>query len=547
MWKAAGWMAVIISGLLLGIDPTDYRYSYEIGGYADGPSAGALMTVATLAAILGHPLRADATLTGTINPDGTVGPVGGIPHKVDGAAAAGKKLVLIPAGQRRSRDEQRKQLVDVVERGQGRGIEVREVSDVYEAYQLLTGQPLPRPEQRRDSQPALPDAAGERTRAKAKEWRARYDQQVAQFKALPPRLQLDPLKAMLAAAARDAERADRAEQQGPVGAAYQHLLSANAQAAVAVQTGRVLQSYVAGDVMTASTRLRALKPSMKIDTVLEQIERQTPATLSDVVALADAHGNLGLALGLVELGDAIAGREAVRTLDTVEKFASATQMYVLAGHLTEVSRDALDLGLGAGAGPAPERAAVQRLADLFRRAAEANLNYFDQIVLSELAQEEGLHLDVVRGSFADREPLYLLASASARAMKLLEKRSRQETAGVYATLGGGLHSYVLSSLLVAKYYSLGARLDRDGGIKSLANEAALGKMLDFAEGRARDVLAVAVAAGGAPVQPVINYQSARVSREGDLAAKLSALSGYWSAALQGQMLGILSDQARLVR
>jgi hypothetical protein len=191
---------------------------------------------------------------------------------------------------------------------------------------------------------------------------------------------------------------------------------------------------------------------------------------------------------------------------------------------------------------AAKRAAVQRLADLFRRAAEANLNYFDQIVLSELAQAEGLHLDVVRGSFGDHEPLYLLASASARAMKLLEKRSRQETAGVYATLGGGLHSYVLSSLLVAKYDSLGARLDQDGGIKSLANEAALGKMLDFAEGRARDVLAVA-AAGSAPVQPVINYESARVSREGDLAAKLSALSGYWSAALQGQMLGILSDQA----
>ena len=118
MWRSSGWMAVIMSGLLLGVDPTDYRYSYEVGGRLDGPSAGGLVTVATLAAILGHPMRDDATMTGTINPDGTIGPVGGIPHKIDGAAEAKKKLMLIPAGQRRSLDYQRKQQVDVVDRGQ---------------------------------------------------------------------------------------------------------------------------------------------------------------------------------------------------------------------------------------------------------------------------------------------------------------------------------------------------------------------------------------------------------------------------------------------
>ena len=42
----------------------------------------------------------DITMTGTINPDGTVGPVGGIPEKIAGTAKAGYKRILIPAGQR---------------------------------------------------------------------------------------------------------------------------------------------------------------------------------------------------------------------------------------------------------------------------------------------------------------------------------------------------------------------------------------------------------------------------------------------------------------
>ena len=77
-------------------------------------------------------------MTGTINPDGTVGPVGGIPEKVAGAADKGIKTVLIPVGQRNSA-EHAGQLVDVVDLGRRKGVEVREVKDVYEAYQAFTG------------------------------------------------------------------------------------------------------------------------------------------------------------------------------------------------------------------------------------------------------------------------------------------------------------------------------------------------------------------------------------------------------------------------
>jgi hypothetical protein len=62
----------------------------------DGPSAGALMTLLVISAIEKKPLREDVTLTGTIDENGSVGAIGGIPEKAQAAKAAGKSLLLLP-------------------------------------------------------------------------------------------------------------------------------------------------------------------------------------------------------------------------------------------------------------------------------------------------------------------------------------------------------------------------------------------------------------------------------------------------------------------
>lgn len=138
-WRAAGWMSVITSSLLLGIDPSSYEFSFDVAGRIDGPSAGALMTVAVLAGFLGDEVNPNVTMTGTVNPDGTIGPVGGIPHKLEGAAAAGKTIVLVPGGQRYDYDYALGQSVDLVQAGQRLGLQVKLVPDIYAAYRELTG------------------------------------------------------------------------------------------------------------------------------------------------------------------------------------------------------------------------------------------------------------------------------------------------------------------------------------------------------------------------------------------------------------------------
>jgi uncharacterized protein len=65
----------------------------------EGPSAGAAISVATIALILHKKLNESVMITGTINPDGSIGPVGGIIEKAKAAKQVGALLFLVPEGQ----------------------------------------------------------------------------------------------------------------------------------------------------------------------------------------------------------------------------------------------------------------------------------------------------------------------------------------------------------------------------------------------------------------------------------------------------------------
>jgi predicted S18 family serine protease len=63
----------------------------------DGPSAGALMTLLTIAAIDNNTRLNDSiTLTGSIDNEGNIGPIGGALEKAKAAKAGGKTLFLLP-------------------------------------------------------------------------------------------------------------------------------------------------------------------------------------------------------------------------------------------------------------------------------------------------------------------------------------------------------------------------------------------------------------------------------------------------------------------
>lgn len=105
----------------------------------DGPSAGAVMTVGFIAVLKGEKLLPGVAMTGTIEPDGRIGPVGSIPDKLRAAAREGYRTVLIPQGQLYEPRWNLEALAMEL------NLAIIEVATVDEAYELMTGQKLEPP------------------------------------------------------------------------------------------------------------------------------------------------------------------------------------------------------------------------------------------------------------------------------------------------------------------------------------------------------------------------------------------------------------------
>jgi uncharacterized protein len=132
----------------------DIIYSLENinASVVEGPSAGAALTIATIAAIEKKELNSKVMITGTINSDGSIGKVGGIIQKAKAAKEMGVKTFLVPSGQGtqinyipEERCEQvgyftfcttnYKKVVENV--GKSVGIDVVEVNDIKEAMKYF--------------------------------------------------------------------------------------------------------------------------------------------------------------------------------------------------------------------------------------------------------------------------------------------------------------------------------------------------------------------------------------------------------------------------
>ncbi|MEM1535289.1 MAG: S16 family serine protease [Candidatus Pacearchaeota archaeon] len=90
-----------------GLNLSNYDLIYHISANANvvgGPSAGAALTVLTIAALQNKSIRNDTTITGVINYDGTIGPVSEVMQK---AKILGKYNItnfLVPLGQSKEID-----------------------------------------------------------------------------------------------------------------------------------------------------------------------------------------------------------------------------------------------------------------------------------------------------------------------------------------------------------------------------------------------------------------------------------------------------------
>ncbi len=144
-------IARLVAANLTSIDINKYDLVYNIHANATligGESAGAAITIATIAALKNKSLNSNVMITGTINHDGSIGPVSEIISKATAAKNSGASLFLVPLLQSRdviyeTREHCEKfgptkvcsveQLPRRIDVSNQTGLETKEVSSVKEA------------------------------------------------------------------------------------------------------------------------------------------------------------------------------------------------------------------------------------------------------------------------------------------------------------------------------------------------------------------------------------------------------------------------------
>ena len=134
-WKEGVKQAVAAATKAVGEDGREWVITIKNRSYnklTEGMSASSAVAVGIVAAWRGDDVKLDVALTGKIMPDGQIEPVGALLIKVEAAAQAQFKTILVPRGQLDTADWDLSQLATRW------NIKVIEVGTLEEAYELMT-------------------------------------------------------------------------------------------------------------------------------------------------------------------------------------------------------------------------------------------------------------------------------------------------------------------------------------------------------------------------------------------------------------------------
>jgi hypothetical protein len=571
-WRAGVWMSAFVAASTLGKDLTDFTFSASVGaapgGDIDGASASGLMAAGFLVAITGARIDATATLTGTINLDGTIGPVSGIPEQLRAAVAKGKQRLGYPIGLRMARSAATGELVDLVQLATDLGAEAVEIANVQDAYKLLTGRRLPAPVPVAAAEMALDDTTAKVLDAKYREWQKRLAEEWATLLQLQ---QGGNLPRMLLGMARHAQaRGEAAEQlykQGALAAAYGKVLEAWVFAASATDTFDILQKVQQGDVPAAVAALDQLDELDRSTLELfKKLGAMRPTTMGGHMLMMSAFQSALRGWGFQAFAadevkgarhylEALGGkrREELTTPAAADALVAAVApAIVLIGRThaeTLQAQQRLEYEREQTIDYMCSLPDVKRLSTSFQSAATAGVSYLDTLLVEPMAKAHGVPLDAARVRLALNEPDYLVAymlshlpARHGMPQELKQEWGEGSLAWTLMSLAASELAYFVSAELIAKHYSLQVHTDPFSGKgATVRHEKAFTSMLERAEQAARaSARAARIATGAIPVQAKLVYQQASVKRGGDVSDKLDALTLYWMASAYSQTAVMLA-------
>ena len=512
-WLTTLWQAAFVATQATDSSLLDFEFTLRVGGPIEGPSAG-LLTASTLTALIrGKKVLPGTTVVGSVNPDGSAGPVSDVVLRLRAAAGAGLKRFGFPLGARQQADASGE--VDLLVEGKKLGVEVKELASLDDAYLFLTGEALPRPAAANEADLELwPVELAALTRLTA-QVRGEFD---ADFPRLEAALEgVDPKSAnhwreLIERSRREA--ADFANSGDSVRAmvVWTSVLSITH---LAQQEARLVPPLEARDRAAVFAQLKAQEDALPIER--SKLRREIDARFPNTTRANDIYA-LDLLESVVTQGRALeAGAEAkaLADLGTSEEdektFSRVARHYARALLLAveELKNGQRFVALYASL-PRLKKSLppidAARLAASYASAGAASRAYFKARLTSEggFIAKDSTWLDLV--GYGE----LLTTETDARSRLVLAARQT-----------------IYSAYLVNTYDSLGGQLDAKG-VFSIRNSRALTTQLELARVRVLQSCGRALReTGSIPFPARMRFLNARAGREGSDRQKADTLADLW--------------------
>jgi hypothetical protein len=566
-WRASVWASAVVAATALNKDVAEFTFSATSTGYIDGASASSLLAAGFLAAMTGAPVAGDVTMTGVVNPDGSIGPVGGLPEKLAAAMDKGKKRIGYPLGMRMARSVKTNELVDLQALAKAHGAQAIEVADVPQAYKLLTGNVLPAPVPADAREMALDDATKKALDAKYKQWQERLATEWGAILQLESAGRLPQILTYLRDSSKKyAAAAESLHKQGLYAAAYQRMVDAWSHASAANQIYDVLTKATSGKLDDAAAVLAKLDDlDEQTAAVFAKIGALQPSTMGGHLQMLAAfraalrgwsfRAVAGGALASTKTylaslaGTPVAQLGSEQSIEKIAVMVAPTILYVKKTIAeTTLASEQLEIDAAADIAYTASLPNVRGVSTSLSSAGAANLEYLDTLLVHPLAQSAKISEDDARLRIEMDEPDYLVALTASRSstsdgmLKDLEdKWGENSLAWGLLSLAESELAYFRSADLIARYDSLGIKKSSTGEITGVEHDKAFANMLATAERHAREnARAARIAIGTIPLQARLAYQLASVERTGTVAEKLDALAQFWSSSASSQTAVMLA-------
>jgi hypothetical protein len=565
-WHAALWSAALVAAATLGKDLGDVTLSAVPAGAVDDAAAGPLLASGFVAAMTGARVDPAATVFGTLAPDGTIGPVAGLPERFLGAIARGKTRIGYPIGMRRAKSLATGQEIDLVELAKAHRAEAIELTDVTDAYALLTHRRLPAPVPLKEADMALDPSTRDRLDTGYLAWQSRLATGWAALLQLEQTGRLPvSVREMVRIAHGHSERAQTLRRAGKLAAAHGRMMAAWMYATGANQAHAVIGKLKAGDVDGAVATLTALDPGdARVRAMLEQIGAVQPKAIAGGLAVIEAfqaalrgwayHGFAvdALAAAARLLGDLRGKPPAeVGSPATVEMVSGAVANAVLQMLRTSTEIEIAGQALARANEPdiaftssSPE---VSRVAAALQAATDAGLRYLDARIVEPFARGAGISEDAARRQIAAVEPDYVIADGLSRRAggdlpgELATSWGQGSISGTLLAFAGHAVAYRSAALVIAKYDAIGIHADEAGKLDAVDHPQAFRHLVANARRRARAAARAArIATGAIPVQAKLAYQLATAEATGSIDDQLDALANLWAATAFSEAAVVLA-------